>query len=143
MYYRNHNDLCVQVLSHFGIGKVVYISGKAPNTCTNFSIDFIPTQPSNYREDNIHLRLKVQLEQPQVVVRNTLTENSWGVEERDGGMPFSPGQPFTVMVVAQQFGFEVAVNGNHFTTYRYRQTPISTMVVMLTGVPFIQKIEYF
>jgi hypothetical protein len=58
-------------------------------------------------------------------------------------MPFSPGQPFTVMVVAQLFGFEVAVNGKHFIHYRYRLPLANNMVVMLNNVPYIQKIEYF
>ena len=121
----------------------MYISGRAPNTCITFTIDLIQTQPSSYSDDDIDLRLKVQLEQPQVVVRNSRIGNIWGVEERGGGMPFSPGQPFTVMVVAQMYGFEVAVNGKHFTTYRYREPLFRNMVVMLTSVPYIQKIEYF
>lgn len=122
---------------------MVYISGKAPNTCTNFTIDLIQSQASSYSNNTIHLRLKVKLEVPQIVVRNTYSGSGWGVEERSGGMPFSPGQPFTVMIMAQLFGFEVAVNGNHFTHYQYRQPLASQMVVMLTNVPYIQKIEYF
>ena len=121
----------------------MYIHGTAPNTCTNFTIDLVQTSACNYSNSNIHLRLKVQLEQPQVVIRNSRSGNSWGVEERNGDMPFSPGQPFTVMIVAQLFGFEVAVNGNHFTYYQYRQPLNSQMVVVLTGVRYIQKIEYF
>lgn len=132
-----------QVLPDFVYGKAVYISGRAPNTCTNFTIDLVQSQASEYNDDNVHLRLKVQLEQPQVVVRNSRTSSGWGAEERSGGMPFSPGQTFTVMIVAQLFGFEVAVNGNHFTYYRYRYPLSSQMVVMLTDVPHIQKIEYF
>ena len=121
----------------------MYVHGTAPNTCTNFTIDLVQTSVSNYSDDKIHLHLKVQLEQPQVVVRNSHTGNSWGVEERGGGMPFSPGQPFTVMIIAQLFGFEVAVNGNHFTYYRYRLPLSHQMAVVLSDVPHIKKIEYF
>lgn len=106
-------------------------------------MDLVQSQASNYSDDIIHLRLKVQLEPPQVVVRNTYSGGGWGVEERSGDMPFSPGQPFTVMVIAQLFGFEVAVNSKHFTYYRYRLPLASNMVVMLNNVPYIQKIEYF
>ena len=132
-----------QVLPDFIYGKVVYISGRAPNTSTNFTIDLVQSPVRTYSDDKIHLRLKVQLETPQVVIRNSRAGSSWGAEERNGAMPFSPGQHFTVQIVAQLFGFEVAVNGNHFTTYLYRQPLSREMAVMLTDVPFIQKIEYF
>lgn len=77
------------------------------------------------------------------VVRNTKVFGKWGEEEKEGGMPFSPGQPFVVAVVAQEGGFEVGVNGSHFTQYKYRVPPIKEMCIVVAGLPLIQKIEYY
>ena len=77
-----------------------------------------------------------------VVVRNTKTNDKWQNEERGGGMPFVPGQPFVVTVVAQKEGFEVGVNGSHFTHYKYRVPLTKDMSVQLKNVPHIEKVEY-
>lgn len=133
----------MQVLPKFRFGRVVYVSGTAPNTCINFTIDLVQTVASCYSDDDIHLRLMVKLQPPQAVALSSRKGGVWGTEETGGGMPFSPGQPFTVMIVAQLFGFEVAVNGEHLAYYVYRQPVVRDMAVMLTDVPHIQKIEYF
>ena len=77
------------------------------------------------------------------VVRNSKINEKWGEDEKDGGMPFSPGQPFVVTVVAQADSFEVGVNGNHFTNYKYRVPPITEASITVAGLPLIQKIEYY
>ena len=60
----------------------------------------------------------------------------------DREMPFEAGKPFELTIVAQQFGFEIGVNGSHFASYTYRLPLSSHMTVMLTNVPAIETIEY-
>ena len=82
---------------------------------------------------------------PQVVSRNTYGPTCGRLElgEDEGGMPFLPNAPFEVVIVAQQFGFEVGVNGTHFATYEHRMPLAKDMTVMLTNVPSIETIQYY
>ena len=82
---------------------------------------------------------------PEVVSRNTYGPTCGRLElgEDEGGMPFEPNTPFEVVIVAQQFGFEIGVNGTHFATYEYRMPLAKDMTVMLTGVPSIETIQYY
>ena len=58
-------------------------------------------------------------------------------------MPFTAGESFEMTIVAQQFGFEIGVNGGHFASYDYRTPLPRHMTVMLTNVPAIENIEYY
>lgn len=107
-----------------------------------FGIDFVSSTPDNYKPENMPLHMSMRF-RDNVVVRNTKTNGRWGVEEREGGMPFKPGMPFVMTVFAQKDGFEVNVDGSHFTNYKYRTPLSSNMSVQLRNVPFVQKIEYF
>lgn len=134
--------LTPQALPDYGVGKVVYIHGQAAPAQKNFIVDFVPSLPHDYRSENIAMHLSCRFAE-NTVVRNTMTNNSWGGEERGGGMPFTPGQRFTMIVVAQKDGFEVGVNGSHFTHYRYRLPLTNEMSVAFRGsIPFIEKVEY-
>lgn len=104
-------------------------------------MDFVPSLPHEYRPENIAMVLGVRLEE-NAVVRNTKTNEKWGSEERWGGMPFAPGQRFVVTVVAQKDGFEVGVNGSHFTHYKYRVPLTKDMSIQFRNVPHIEKVEY-
>ncbi|XP_076832431.1 galectin-9-like isoform X2 [Brachyhypopomus gauderio] len=54
------------------------------------------------------------------VVRNTLTKDTWGSEERSGGMPFHRGQPFQVVISCGPDHYRVFVNGTQVHTYKHR-----------------------
>ncbi|KAL6471206.1 hypothetical protein MHYP_G00198560 [Metynnis hypsauchen] len=55
-----------------------------------------------------------------LVVRNTLTGDVWGSEERHGGMPFTKGQPFQVVISCNPHHYNVFVNGKQVHTYNHR-----------------------
>ena len=136
----------IQVLKHFSVGRIVYIKATAP-TSGDFKIDLIPLLPQemNCRWPKVSLVLHSRFSAtPPAVTRTSYGPTCGGVElgETEGGMPFVAGEPFQVTIVAQQFGFEVGVNGSHFASYTYRLPLSSHMTVMLTNVPSIETIEY-
>lgn len=50
-----------------------------------------------------------------------LKETGWGdIEERYGGCPIQPGQPYEILVLAQNNCFKIAVNGAHFCEFNHR-----------------------
>ncbi|KAK7156615.1 hypothetical protein R3I94_006611 [Phoxinus phoxinus] len=55
-----------------------------------------------------------------LVVRNTKQMESWGSEERSGGMPFHKGQPFQVTISCNPHQYNVFVNGKQAHTYKHR-----------------------
>jgi hypothetical protein len=56
-----------------------------------------------------------------VVVRNSNLGGSWGAEERtQPSFPFHAGQQFQMIILCEQTGFKVAVNGQHFVEYKSR-----------------------
>ncbi|XP_035687475.1 galectin-4-like isoform X5 [Branchiostoma floridae] len=78
------------------------------------------------------------------VVRNSLTNNSWGAEEKDTPyFPFMPGQPFELMVLCQQDSFKVAVNGQHLTEFRHRIQPLTRVdTLVVEGKVSLQQIRF-
>eukprot|EP00058_Branchiostoma_floridae_P024800 XP_002610290.1 hypothetical protein BRAFLDRAFT_126856 [Branchiostoma floridae] len=78
------------------------------------------------------------------VVRNSLTNNKWGAEEKDTPyFPFMPGQPFELMVLCQQDSFKVAVNGQHLTEFRHRIQPLTRVdTLVVEGKVSLQQIRF-
>lgn len=69
--------------------------------------------------------------------------NPWWGDEDNGGFPFTSGAQFSVAIVAQLNSFEVIVDGVHFASYNYRIPITDIMTVLVSGVPFIERIEYY
>ncbi|XP_034148864.1 galectin-9 isoform X2 [Esox lucius] len=55
-----------------------------------------------------------------VVVRNSFLNESWGPEEKIGGMPFFRGQPFMLTIICDTQYYRVMVNGAQMFTYNHR-----------------------
>ena len=127
-------------------GRVLYVEGTAPDE-DRFAVDIFNYKPweivSWEMGNDIALHINPRFnEDPHVIVRNTCTKGQWEEEERGGGMPIRPGENFIVAVTWQQYGFEIAVNGWHFATYKYRH-PISEMMIMLLwGLSFVKRMKY-
>ncbi|KAM9468402.1 galectin-9-like [Clarias gariepinus] len=65
-----------------------------------------------------------------MVVRNTQTLDSWGPEERFGGMPFHMGQNFQIIISCNPHHYNVFVNGQQVHTFNHRFTRLNEINVL-------------
>lgn len=157
-----------QALCNYGVGKVVYIRGTAP-VSGDFWILMVPEAPQDLVLFDISLCFRPNFSTWKVE-RTTFDSarctgcscldedgrpdsysnstcgvdcNPWWGEEDNGGFPFTSGAQFSVAIVAQLNSFEVIVDGVHFASYNYRVPISDVMTVLVSGVPFIERIEYY
>ncbi|KAF3692519.1 Galectin-9 [Channa argus] len=67
------------------------------------------------------------------VVRNTKLHEQWGTEERDGGMPFFQGQPFSLTISCENQFFRFVTNGMQTQTYKHRTPPQHISILEIDG----------
>ncbi|XP_049812167.1 galectin-4-like isoform X1 [Schistocerca nitens] len=97
-------------------GKMVRIHGSVPHSADRFVVNL---RCGPYDQHDIALHLSIRFPES-VVVRNSLIDSRWGPEERFGGMPFSRGLGFELLILCDPNHFKIAVNGVHFTEYIHR-----------------------
>ncbi|XP_006812530.1 galectin-8-like [Saccoglossus kowalevskii] len=104
-------------------GKMVVIQGSVPPNADRFAINFQIGASTKPRADiAFHFAARVKAGH---IVRNTLTNEKWGAEERGVlYQPFVPGQNFEIMILANKEEFKVAVNGQHYVAYKHRVRPL-------------------
>lgn len=69
--------------------------------------------------DDVALHLSVRATE-NCIVRNNLTSQIWGTEERFGGMPLRPGQVFDILILTEASAYKIAINNVHFCMYQFR-----------------------
>ena len=137
--------MIVQRMTDCQPGKKIYIQSDAPRH-GRFGADIYGNdaweicrdgQPGVFRALHINARFDERC-----VVRNTHNGGRWGSEERGGGMPIKPGERFILCVTFQANSFELAFNGWHFATYRYRTQFTPTTTVLLSMIEHVNRIKY-
>jgi len=99
-------------------GTLIRINGTMPYGGNHFTINF-QTGPRTSPRDDSALHLSVRPVES-VIVRNHHENNVWGTEERFGGCPIYPGQPFEMLILAESTGYKIAINGIHFCHFNHR-----------------------
>lgn len=100
-------------------GTLVKVSGRPRPNATRFAINF-QNGPSLNPRDDLALHLSPCFTPPRVV-RNTLRQGAWGLEEAWGnGTILSPHQPFEIMILVEPDQFKIAINGAHYCEFKYR-----------------------
>ncbi|KAJ1524947.1 hypothetical protein ONE63_009805 [Megalurothrips usitatus] len=121
-------------------GRMIRVQGRPLPSARRFAIN-LQCGPNTEPRDDIALHFSPQFD-CQKVIRNTLQNLMWGPEESLGYFPFSPGQPFEVILLCEGTHFKIAVNGQHYTEFEHRmafQTVSHITIdgdIELTGVRF-------
>jgi len=100
-------------------GTLVKINGRPRPNATRFAINF-QTGPSLNPRDDLALHLSPCFTPPRVV-RNSLQNGTWGLEEAWGnGSIMSPHVPFEIIILVEHDHFKIALNGGHYCEFRHR-----------------------
>ena len=97
---------------------MIRVQGRIHPTAQRFAIN-LQCGPNTEPRDNIAIHFSPQFDSRKVV-RNSLQNLMWGPEESIGYFPFSPGQPFEVILLCEASHFKIAVNEAHYTEFEHR-----------------------
>jgi len=110
-------------------GTMIRINGNTPYGGTRFTIN-LQTGAATRPRDDTALHLSFRPTEP-VIVRNHWENKVWGHEERFGGCPIYPGQPFEILILVESSAYKIAINGAHFCHFNHR---VSTHRVLFLAV---------
>ncbi|KAJ8368694.1 hypothetical protein SKAU_G00087220 [Synaphobranchus kaupii] len=96
-------------------GMSVYLRGTIPHAIKSFNVNLQCGE-----KKDIALHFKPQFTPSEVVVFNTLRNDSWENEERVNVMPFHKGGSFELVFIVTPEGYQVNVDGCHFYLYKHR-----------------------
>ena len=119
----------------------MYVHGTAPDSGPTLTMIAVgePGEPP-VQDVAIAIYHDVTNDNVQLFSRNI--KNSW-LPINGGPMPFSAGQPFSLAITCQLYGFQVAVNGRHFHGYTHKLPIAQTMTVWTRLLKEIENIEYY
>uniref|UniRef100_A0A1I7UUB8 Galectin n=1 Tax=Caenorhabditis tropicalis TaxID=1561998 RepID=A0A1I7UUB8_9PELO len=93
-----------------------------------------------YRE-NKEYALQVSIRYNEgAVVRNAMTSNVWGKEEREGKMLLDKKQVFDITIINEEFSFQIFLNNQRFTTFAHRGSPNDIKTLEIDGDVEIQTV---
>lgn len=126
-------------------GRMIQISGFVPAHSGRFVLNL---QNGPQQEPNeIPLHVSVRFNDPNtpqpVVIRTNRSYGSWGSEERTGVSPFHRGQHFDVLILVEHNEFKIAVNGQHFTSFRHRNPLQEANHIGISGDVQIHAVKQF
>ncbi|EFO24857.2 galactoside-binding lectin family protein [Loa loa] len=67
------------------------------------------------------------------VVRNAMTNNAWGREEREGAMPIVKAEIADITIINERYSFQIFFNGVRFTTFAHRGSPDDIKTLEIDG----------
>ncbi|CAJ0586850.1 unnamed protein product, partial [Mesorhabditis spiculigera] len=105
-------------------GKRLDVSGLA--TGKRFNVNL-------YKENKeFALQISVRFDEG-AVVRNAMTNNVWGKEEREGAFPLEKGQIFDLTIINEEYSFQIFFNGKRFATFAHRGSPSDLKTIGIDG----------
>ncbi|XP_069500716.1 galectin-4-like isoform X2 [Ambystoma mexicanum] len=125
------------IVGNFGKAHRILIVGSVRHNADRFAVNL-----KNSRSNNIMLHANPRFREG-AFVRNTLTNGSWGSEERElAFMPLSPGNAFQMEILNQNHGFKVSVNGMPVFEYRHRIPARQVDQIEIEGDVILSLVQY-
>jgi galectin-8/galectin-9 len=124
---------------------MIQISGQVPQNGENFAINLQNGQQTSPNEIALHFNVRFRdlVSGQSIVVRTNRAYGNWGAEERDGPNPFQRGAHFDLLILIEQNEFKIAVNGQHYTSFRFRNPLAEANHVGITGDVQIHSVRTF
>nr|WBW70069.1 venom protein [Lampona murina] len=117
LHYKNPRfPLNIKLPDNLECGTKIYVHGAVFKDASRFALNLKDAE----KDANTFFHFNPRFDEG-CVVRNSRLDEAWGDEEREGGNPFVPGEPFLVCFSASVDGYEVEVNGAPFIVYRHRE----------------------
>ncbi|KAI5707184.1 hypothetical protein M8J75_015294 [Diaphorina citri] len=98
--------------------------------------------PNVSPRDDVAFHINVDLLQNRIV-RNSIAQLIWGREEAHGYMPFTRGQPFSLVILCEPHCFKLAINGSHFAEMSHRLPLQRASHLAIDGEVTITSIQFF
>uniref|UniRef100_A0A5S6QUZ3 Galectin n=1 Tax=Trichuris muris TaxID=70415 RepID=A0A5S6QUZ3_TRIMR len=122
-------------------GLIIRIAGDVPEDARWFAINFQNGTVMRPRSD-IALHISPRFEESfSRVVRNTLVNEQWGLEENAGYFPFKLGEQFEVLVLVETESYKIAINGEHYTEFRHRLPFTAVNAIVIDGDVTLYAVE--
>ncbi|MGH0163048.1 UNVERIFIED_CONTAM: hypothetical protein FKN15_043973 [Acipenser sinensis] len=98
-------------------GMSVYIHGEVPHRITRFQVNL---QCGNYEGCDVALHFNPRFDGWDKVVFNAFQNGSWEGEEKKREMPFRKGENFELIIIVNEEGYQINVNGQEFYLFQHR-----------------------
>lgn len=131
----------VRDLPNYKPGRTIYMYGRAPSSGI-FNIDLVPEYDDKYSDEVIALRLGVDVATYHVS-RNSFIHGKWLYEENDGYSGIQPRRFFNIIIIVQNYGYEISIGGYHFTTYYHRIPITKNMRISVSEEVYMEPIELY
>ncbi|XP_014245754.1 tectonin beta-propeller repeat-containing protein isoform X2 [Cimex lectularius] len=120
----------------FPAGSSLVVTGFLPENLDRFSVNL-----DCGSETTVALHFNPRFSE-KIVVRNSMENDTWGTEEKEGHLTLTLGGDFTILILCQADGFKISLNGMVFTYFMHRLEPQNITHVRVVGDVQLHKVVY-
>uniref|UniRef100_A0A7E4W224 Galectin n=1 Tax=Panagrellus redivivus TaxID=6233 RepID=A0A7E4W224_PANRE len=110
----------------FGVGKKLLVFGTPEKKAKSFNINLLR------RNGDISLHFNPRFNEKHII-RNALQAGEWGNEEREGKLPLEKGVGFDLVIVNENYGYQIFINNERFATFAHRDDPNDITGLQIQG----------
>lgn len=126
-------------------GRMIQIYATPSESCNRFGVYM--QGGSGTDEQNVQFVFNPRFDDPytgQAVIRTNRRHGGWGAEERDvSHFPFQKGQQFELLILSTEDEWKVAVNGQHYISFKHRSPLYEASHLYINGELNIHSVRQF